>query len=537
MFGRRHRVLLSWFGFTLAVVAVAISIYRLYSTANREIAQQSASLLEKARGETLAEIQSTTDQVRQSVIKELSSFHLDGLAQMMQRWDAGDENIIGTFQWDPKLGFTADEKTKALIAKMPGLAGLWTDFRSWRSTHSGATSFPEHAVGGLRAAAYATQGNPWLPESELRYQGENLDILSHAGKPIDPWAGWAGSSADVEAPWVFWYQLGPEDAVRGCLLKTSAIVARLRSALANTQYARSAILPSGSRVGSVSVVETPGLPGYVISIEHGDLFLAKKGRTRIDAIIATTLLAILLVVGIALFVFLRKESRDAQRKTSFVAQVSHELRTPLTSIRMYADFLGQPEIAEAKRLKFASTVARETARLEALVERLLAFSALEKQKLKVSLAMVDTDALLREILEETAAKMTEAGLSPEVEITASDVKILADGSILKQAILNLIDNAAKYARNSGKLCFRIKQTNAHLFIEVSDCGPGIPRWARSRLFEPFFQANDRLTDKTPGVGLGLSLARGSLRQIGGDLFLLETPQGAAFQIKLPLKKS
>ena len=74
---------------------------------------------------------------------------------------------------------------------------------------------------------------------------------------------------------------------------------------------------------------------------------------------------------------------------------------------------------------------------------------------------------------------------------------------------------------------------AQVLVRVTDRGPGIPAPVRERLFEPFVQGGQTLTDKSPGVGLGLSLARGLLRQSGADLAALPTAAGAAFEIRLP----
>ncbi|MBK9989248.1 MAG: HAMP domain-containing histidine kinase [Verrucomicrobia bacterium] len=535
---RRFRPLVLWIGFAVATVATAIATYRLYQTAQQEITVQSEQALQQARLEVLEGMRTYTEQVRRTTIKDLASFHVDGLSQMMKRWDDANETIIGTFQWDKQRGFWANSTVAALSLKDQDVTQLWQEFRKWRSAHPAASKCDEGEISPFRISVYPTRSNPSLPEPELGYQSENLDILQHAGRPVDPWAGWAALDNNPDAPWVFWYQAGPDDTIRGCLVDVKLVVKQLRIAKSDTRYARYQIVaaPANGSHESASTITDPlaELPSYLLTMDYGDLFKSKASNARITATIAASLFGIFVLGGIGLTIYTRRELRDAERKTNFVAQVSHELRTPLTSIHMYADLLGQPELAEAKRVKFATTIARESTRLETMVERLLAFNAVERNSTKVTCTTVEAVALVHEAVEETRGKLQSANLAVEVLPAEKTVFTQTDSSILKQALLNLLDNAAKYAREGGKLHIRLTQTPDQAQIDVIDFGPGIPRSIRHRLFEPFVQGNQTLTNKSPGVGLGLSLARGTLRQVGADLVLLESDQGAIFQIRLPL---
>jgi signal transduction histidine kinase len=119
-----------------------------------------------------------------------------------------------------------------------------------------------------------------------------------------------------------------------------------------------------------------------------------------------------------------------------------------------------------------------------------------------------------------------------VDLPTASVFAVTDQSTLKQALLNLLDNAAKYAAG-GSVQIKLTENATSVLVTVHDRGPGIPSAIRDRLFEPFVQGGQTLTNKSPGVGLGLSLARGMLRQVGANLVLLESSHGAAFEIRLP----
>lgn len=246
------------------------------------------------------------------------------------------------------------------------------------------------------------------------------------------------------------------------------------------------------------------------------------------------MLGLFLGGGALLTLQTRRSAREAERRITFVAQVSHELRTPLTSIRMFADLLAAPAVDDAKRERFAGRIADESRRLGALIERLLAFNALEKGTRKVERTAVDVGAVVAEVAEEMRGALAAVGLVLELEIPATAPAAEGERSTVKQALINLLDNAAKYAPGSGPVTVALRADASRLRLTVADRGPGVPREIRGRAFEPFVQGGRTLTDKSPGVGLGLSIARGLLRQAGGELVLLDTATGAAFEIRLPL---
>lgn len=525
----RLRLVLLWSIFALAAVATGLAVHRLYQTAQQEITAQSERALAQERTKTLNRVQSYTEEVRRSIITELASFHVDGLAHALRQWDEANEIIVGTFQWDAVRGFSAGFEPPSGSASREQLIGLWQEFRAWRGQHATATNRDLTTLDGWQVLAYRTLDHPAFPAAALGYQSENLDILTHDGHRADPWAGWTASDVLPDAPWIFWYQAGPDAAVRGCLVDVRPIVRQLRSEITDTAYARLDFI--GPTPTNLSALPLPGLPAHRLTADPGDIFHAKESRARFTALITASLFGLFLTGAAALTLYTRRAARDAERKITFVTQVSHELRTPLTSIRMFADMLAEPGLAEPKRLKFAGTISTECHRLSGLIERLLAFNALEKNSRKITCAAVDVSAVVRESLDEMHATLLKAGLSVATDLPAEPATALSDHSILKQALLNLLDNAVKYG--GGGLRVIVTATPANILLRVADDGPGIPPAIRERVFEPFVQGGQTVTNKSPGVGLGLSLARGMLRQTGADLVLLDTTPGTTFEIRLP----
>ena len=534
---RRSHLPFMWAAFALVALATGLAVYRLYATVRREIADQSERALHQESAKARERAHAYTDEARRTTIEALVSFHVDGLDHALRQWNEANAVIKGTFQWEPQRGFVAGFVVPQGGPPPEELARLWQQLREWRTKHPGATNREPLDIESLHTLVYRTSENPALPASELGYQSENLDMLTYAGRPVDPWAGWAASSKNPTAPWVFWYQEGPDEGVRGCFIDVGPIARQLRGEFKDTTYARVELAAAGSPSTGTEegrlIVPLDCLPAYVLTVSQGDAFLAKAGNARLTAVIIALLFGIFLVGAALLTLHTRREAREAERQITFVARVSHELRTPLTSIRMFADMLAGPDLPDEKRAKFANTISRESQRLGALIERLLAFNALGKNGSKIACKPVDVTAVVQEVIEEMGSILRGADLTPEVDPPAIPAVAVSDLSILKGALVNLLDNAVKYARDGGVVRIEIKPDRETVLIRVSDRGPGVPKAIRNRLFEPFVQGGQTLTNKDPGVGLGLSIARGMLRQIGADLVLADSDSGATFEIRLP----
>jgi signal transduction histidine kinase len=109
-----------------------------------------------------------------------------------------------------------------------------------------------------------------------------------------------------------------------------------------------------------------------------------------------------------------------------------------------------------------------------------------------------------------------------------------DGDAFAQIIANLISNAEKYASDGKRLEIETQMGNDELIVRVSDRGPGIPRSHAARIFEPFERMDSRVNEGSTGAGLGLTIARELAQLMGGRLSLLESAQGALFELSLPI---
>ncbi len=523
---QRLRATLLWFSLAAVTLLAGFAVAHLYLTLRSELATQSERAGEEARTHAHKALETLADSVRTETFSSLIAFHVDGLASSLRRWDEARPEILATFQWDNTRGLIVVSSQDGLsLPTSENVENLWPALRRWREQNLTVHEQPPRVVAQWQTQAHTTLNNPRHAGINLGYQDENIDLAAYAKQRVDPWCGWAAQLDQPRAPWIFWYQIGPDTPVRGCLLDPQPLLARCEALLADTTLAH------------LRLEQKPGLdalPGHTLVVAPGTLFSAKQTTAFLAAIAAALLLGLVLLAALMLARYSRRATLDAERKTTFVAQVSHELRTPLTSIQMFADMLAEPGLASEKRVKFVSNIARETTRLRALIERLLSFNALQQNKFQPTLETVDLAELIQETVAEAAPRLSDAGLVPVFQLHAAPALVCTDRSALKQALLNLLDNAAKYAARSGPLTVSLTATPTHHLLRVSDCGPGVPPALLPRLFEPFAQGGHSLTQKTSGLGLGLSLSRGLLREAGADLVFISTPSGAAFEIRLHL---
>jgi len=530
----RHRLLLLWMVLAVAACAVALVFFRLYATARDEIAARSAAAVAQEKARAVELVTRYAEDIRRTTVAELAALHVDGLERALRRWDEANETVVGTFVLDPQRG-ASEPSVPGGALPTGGLQELLRQLREWRTAHPEGEAPPTFHQGTFRSVAYRMRGNPQFDDASLGYQEENLELLAEAGRTVDPWAGWAGNLADPAAPWTFWYQPGPDAPIRVCFVAIGPIVDHLRAELAVGGKARVALESWASREDKGVV--GAGLPAYRLVVVPGEDIRTRASDTRLAGILGALLLGLFLGVGVLLTVQTRRSAHEAERRITFVAQVSHELRTPLTSIRMFADLLAGPDVEDAKRERFAGRIGEESRRLSTLIERLLAFNAIEKGARKVECGALDVAAVVREVGEEMQNALAASGLTLELDMPDALPPAQSERSTIKQALINLLDNAAKYAPHSGPVAVTLRAEGDGLRLVVGDRGPGIPAAIRGRVFEPFVQGGRTLTDKSPGVALGLSIARGLLRQTGGDLVLLDSASGSAFEIRMPLAQA
>ena len=234
---------------------------------------------------------------------------------------------------------------------------------------------------------------------------------------------------------------------------------------------------------------------------------------------------VLLVAGVGIWLLVRAARQARQEsltKTNFVSLVSHELNTPLTAIIPYADMLRKGRLtSEADRQEAYNVIADESVRLKGLVAELLDFSRLERRTKKYTITDFDAAELVRSVVRLMRGRFPDDAPSVSAE---GPLPVHADADAVKAILINLLDNAAKYAPGAPVEVVAEKG-GAGVRVEVRDRGPGLSPEGLRSVFERFWRADDSATASVGGFGLGLTIARSYARDMGGDLTVAARPGG------------
>ena len=251
------------------------------------------------------------------------------------------------------------------------------------------------------------------------------------------------------------------------------------------------------------------------------------------SVAAAWLAAVLGLVGVGSL--LKASVTLSQRRADFVSAVTHELRTPLTTFRLYTDLLLDGAVPAEERPSYLATLKGEADRLGHLVENVLSFSRLERRRTEMRIESVTVEDLLARVVPRLQERAAQAGLELRVEEASSAAeRVRGDLASIEQILLNLVDNAAKYACNAARPTLELSTAlqGRHAIIRLHDHGPGIDPGERRRIFRPFHRSAAKAAGSAPGVGLGLALSRRLARRMGGDLRLAGSEEGASFELWL-----
>lgn len=216
----------------------------------------------------------------------------------------------------------------------------------------------------------------------------------------------------------------------------------------------------------------------------------------------------------------------------FTADVSHELRTPLTAIRSVGEVgLREPRDGREYRAIIGSML-EEADRLSGLVDRLLMLSRAESGHANLSVEIVDLRELAEDVVSYLGVLAEEKGQSLTVEAVGAP-RGLGDRLVLRQSLVNLVDNAIKYTPIGGRIQIRVADTASGPSIAVSDSGPGIAPEVRTRIFDRYERGAASRPDEIGGSGLGLAIAKWAVEVNGGQLHLENSTAGSTFRITLP----
>jgi heavy metal sensor kinase len=228
--------------------------------------------------------------------------------------------------------------------------------------------------------------------------------------------------------------------------------------------------------------------------------------------------------------------RSFEQLKRFTSDASHELRTPLTAIRSVGEIGIQQDGDRDHYRDVIGSMLEETERLSRLVENLLTISRADSGQIRLERTTVALMPLVQEASSLLDVLAEERGQTLSIDGDSS-IHVEADGVILRQVVINLLDNAIKYSPQGGHISVRVVRSDpGSACVEVEDCGPGIPPEHRDKVFERFYRIDEARSREAGGAGLGLALAKWGAEAHGGRLELDSTKTGCIFRLFLSVSE-
>ncbi|MEN8172242.1 MAG: GAF domain-containing protein, partial [Chloroflexota bacterium] len=226
-----------------------------------------------------------------------------------------------------------------------------------------------------------------------------------------------------------------------------------------------------------------------------------------------------------------------QAKSTFLANMSHELRTPLNAIIGFSRIVKRKgkEILPEKQVENLDKVLVSADHLLGLINTVLDISKIEAGRMDVHLSNFALEPLVKLVVSTSQSLVRQDTVRLETQISEDLPRIYSDQEKIKQILINLISNAAKFT-HQGQIIVSVEQVDQNFEIKVTDTGTGIATDALDQIFVEFQQADSSTTREYGGTGLGLSISRSLARLMDGDLLVSsEVGKGSVFTLTLPLR--
>ena len=222
-------------------------------------------------------------------------------------------------------------------------------------------------------------------------------------------------------------------------------------------------------------------------------------------------------------------------KEEFISTLSHEIRTPLTSIRGFSKTMldNWQSLDDEQKKKFLSIIANQSQRLINLVENVLNVSKIDSGADDNVLTKVDARNAINNAIAVAKANYKDFNFNFTI---CSKEAILADFNKLQQVLINVLDNAAKYSKNSKIIEINLKNDKNNAIISVKNFGVSIDEKYFDKIFDKFYRIDSHLKSTTQGSGLGLYITKHLLVGMGGDIKVKsgQNPSYSEFIVTLPL---
>lgn len=234
----------------------------------------------------------------------------------------------------------------------------------------------------------------------------------------------------------------------------------------------------------------------------------------------------------------KEKAEESDRlKSVFLANISHEIRTPMNGILGFAELLKEPDLSPENQKEFISTIEVNLYRMLNIISDLIEISKIEAGEMILKTSTTNVNVLLHKLHEEFKTKINGKNIQLDFHCGLPDEKsnMVTDNFKLHQIISNLVKNALKFTEE-GEVSFGYHQKGNGLEFFVRDTGPGIQPDVKDIIFERFMQGDQGSTRKYEGIGLGLTISKAYVEQLGGTIKVESEPgKGSTFLFELPFE--
>ena len=562
---KRRSVIFFWVLFLVPTLLIAAAALNLLSHEQERINKSKVDAL-RQQADTIAQtVNLTLEGVRDNLINSLARLPQGSIKDILLEWEKTNPLVRNVFVYDESTKLIYPEKGLISTLEERQFMTRYDSLFSGRKQFTVQTQSAEKETAGNKTP-YSLYSRPQKQSSR-----KELESLSRVQQAYPAQTAQAASDSFAAKapekgfdsgwiPWFYenslsiliWVRQGDTGLVYGLELELMTLLSRLVTDFPELDSDGAAlVLMDGSsnhihQIGGL-IVESRFKPAARISVSellpHWQIsvFMGEEitGTSNAFFVLSIAVLAVFVCAIVSGGILITRETlrniRDARQKTSFVSSVSHELKTPLTSIRMYAELLLSGRIKDREKNKnYLSIIVTESERLTRLINNVLDFGRLEQGRKKYNLVEFDLAQLLDHVVETHQMRITDQSLEIIREIEDKDYWVRTDRDAIEQVILNLLDNALKYAGQGSYVKFVLAQGNDNqVILKICDDGPGIPAEKKEKIFEKFFRLDNSLTAAQPGSGLGLSICRQILRDLGGDLHIESQRQnGCCFAARI-----
>ena len=277
---------------------------------------------------------------------------------------------------------------------------------------------------------------------------------------------------------------------------------------------------------------------WKLLVSHPEIkSLEKTARREIFfyGFLLSVIVALMLFGAVMIARDISREAETNRLKTEFVNNISHELKTPLTLIRLYGETLQRKEnLTNAEKKDCYEIITKESERLSHLINNVLDFSRIEMGRKEFDLKEGRLQDVITDTLELYRYHLEKKGFTIHSEIAADLPEIRFDGEAIASVLINLLSNAMKFSTKEKEVTVRLFSDIGNIVLQVADKGIGISIKEIPKIFERFYQSDNKIASEARGSGLGLTLVKSIIEAHGGTIEVeSEVGKGSLFLVRIP----